>query len=258
MPTVYLMSYQFHATLFCIAFTVALVACVSNSKNRDEAELHLRMGTGYLQEGNYPSALRELLLAEQLDPSNTMVQNNLGLAYFFRDRFELAAEHLKKAISLDSKFTEARNNYARVLIELTRYDQAISELKIVLDDLTYNEPAKAWVNMGLAYFQRGDFKTARDRFASAIQNNRNHCLAHTLYGRSLLELGELQTAATALDSAVVVCRPSKYDEPHYFSGLTYYKLGRTSSAIARMEEVVKLYPEGRYAKKAESMLKLMK
>ena len=60
------------------------------------------------------------------------------------------------------------------------------------------------------------------------------------------------------DNAVVICKPVKFDEPHYFSGLTYYKLGKTTSAIARMEEVVQLYPQGHYAKRAESMLKLMK
>jgi Tfp pilus assembly protein PilF len=243
--------------VFCIAFA-ALASCTTANKDREEADLRLRLGTGYLQEGNYPLALRELLLAAKLDPRNAMVQNNLGLAYFFRERYELSAEHLQNAISIDPKYSEARNNFARVLIELTRYDQAIRELKVVLDDLTYPDPAKAWVNLGLAYFQKGEYATARDRFATAIQNDRNHCLAHTLYGRSLLELGELQTAASALDNAVVVCRPVRYDEPHYFSGLTYYKLGRASSAIARMEEIVKLYPDGRYAKKAESMLKLMR
>jgi Tfp pilus assembly protein PilF len=251
------MSHHVIISVFCIAFA-ALASCATSGKDREEADLRLRLGTGYLQDGNYPQALRELLEAEKLDPRNAMVQNNLGLAYFFRERYEIAADHLKNAISLEPKYSEARNNYARVLIELTRYDQAIRELKIVLDDLTYADPAKAWVNMGLAHFQKGDFSTARERFATAIQNDRNHCLAHTYYGRSLLELGELQTAAAALDNAVVVCRPVRYDEPHYFSGLTYYKLGRASSAIARMEEVVKLYPEGRYAKKAESMLKLMR
>jgi type IV pilus assembly protein PilF len=238
--------------------TMLLTSCASSEKARDEAELRLRIGTSYLQSGNYPYALRELQTAEKLDPKNEMIQNNLGLVYFFRDRYELSASHLKRAIDMKPEFAEARNNYARVLIELTRYDQAIAELKRVVEDLTYPDPAKAWVNMGLAYFRKGDFATARSRFAQAIQLNRDNCLAQNLYGRTLLELGKLQDATQALDNAIVICRRLKYDEPNYFSGLAYYKLGKASSAIARMEEVVKLYPDGAYAKKAESMLKLMK
>lgn len=238
---------------------LALVSCATTStKDRELAKYRLRIGTAYLETGDYPAALRELLLAEKLDPKNEMIQNNLGLTYFFRERYDLAAEHLKRAVELKPTFTEARNNYARVLIEQAKYEEALKELKTVLDDLTYSDPAKAWVNVGLAYFNKGDFAQAKNALATAIQIDRNHCLGQTLYGRSLLELGELTAAARALDNAVVVCRPSKFDEPHYYSGLTYYKLGKTSAAIARLEEVIKLYPQGQYAKKAESMLKLMK
>ena len=242
-----------------LAFVIlGFCACMTTSKDREEAELRLQIGSRHLEKGDYPSALRELLLAEKADPKNVKVHNNLGLVYFFRDKFDLASSHLRRALELDPKFTEARNNLGRVLIEQTRYDQAIKELKIVVDDLTYADPAKAWVNMGLAHFHKGDFTRARDSFATAVQINRNHCLGQTFYGRSLLELGDLNTAAQTLDNAVVICRPLKFDEPHYFSGLAYYKLGRTSSAIARLEEVTKLYPQSRFAQKAESMLKLMK
>ena len=242
----------------CTALALSLIACVSAKKERNEAELHLRIGTAYLAKGNFPYALAELQTAEKLDPENPMVQNNLGLVYFFDEHYAESEQHLARAMKLKPDFTEARNNHARVLIELTRYDAAIAELKTVLADLTYPEPAKAWVNLGLAYFRKGDFAAARDKFAQAVQLDRDHCLAQTYYGRSLLELGHLGDAAQALDNAVLICKTMKFDEPHYFSGLTYYKLGKTTSAIARMEEVVQLFPQGRYAKRAESMLKLMK
>jgi type IV pilus biogenesis/stability protein PilW len=241
-----------------LLLSLALSACSSTQKQVEEAELHMRIGTSFLSQGNYPNALRELLIAEKLDPKSALVQNNLGLAYFWRERLDLSAKHLRRAVELNPEFTEARNNYARVLIELTRYDQAIAELKTVLSDLTYGDPAKAWVNLGMAYFRKGDYGTAKEKFAQAVQINRDHCLGQTLYGRSLLELKQFEAAAHALDNAVVICRPAQFDEPYYFSGLTYYRLGRTSSAVARMEEVLKLYPNGLYAKRAESMLKLMK
>jgi type IV pilus assembly protein PilF len=241
-----------------LAFSWTISGCATPKRDREEAELRLRIGTSFLAQGNYPNALRELLIAERLAPRNPVIQNNLGLAYFLRDRPETAAEHLQKALKLQPDYSEARNNYARVLIELTRYNQAIGELKKVLNDLTYDDPAKAWVNIGLAHFRKKDFASAKNSFIEAIKLNRNHCMGQTYYGRSLLELGEVEASVTALDNAIVVCKSSTFEEPQYYSGLAYYKLGRTSSAISRMEEIVKNNPQGDFAKRAESMLKLMK
>lgn len=232
--------------------------CATNSKTREEAALRGQIGTAHLARGNYPAALRELMQAEKLDPKNVSVQNNLGLVYFFRNRFDTSLSHLSRALEIAPEYSDARNNYARVLIEVGRFDEARKQLDQVLADLTYNEPAKAWVNYGLLYFKKKDYEAARTKFAEAIKINRDNCLAQTLYGRSLLEMGKGEIAAQALDNAVVVCRPQQYDEPFYYSGLAYYKLGRTSAAIARMEEIMKLYPQGTYAVKAESMLKLMR
>lgn len=243
-----------------LLLTLIVSGCASQ-KTKDEAQLHARIGTALLQQGHYPEALRELLTAESMNPRDAGIQNNLGLAYFMRERYKLAATHLENALAIDPKYSEARNNYGRVLIEMGRYEQAVRELNKVIDDLTYTDPAKALVNLGLAYFRKGNFDEARKVFSKAIGINRENCLAQTMYGRSLFEAAKFELAAQSLDNATVVCRagnPAGYDEPQYYGGLAYYKLGKTSAAVSRMEDVVKLYPDGQYAKKAESLLKLMK
>src|SRR3954470_15265831 len=136
---------MFRTLIFTALF---LVACTSPA-HKEESRLHLQLGTSYLQNGRYPDALRELWLAEKDDPENSMVQNNLGLTYFIREKNNLAEQHLRRAVELDSHYSEARNNLARVLIEQKKYDVAISELNRVLNDLTYNDAPKALTNMGL-------------------------------------------------------------------------------------------------------------
>ncbi len=248
-------------TLISIALLVTVLTGCASQKTKDEAQLHARIGTALLQQGHYPDALRELLTAEKMDSNDPSIQNNLGLAYFMREKYKTAADHLEKALELNAAYSEARNNYGRVLIELGRYDQAIHELQRVVNDLTYPDPSKAYVNLGLAYFRRGNYADAKALFSKALKNNRDNCLAQTLYGRSLFELSSFESAAQSLDNASLICRANGgagFDEPQYYSGLAYYKIGKTSSAISRMEEIVKLYPDGRYAKKAENLLKLMK
>lgn len=241
-----------------VSLTLALLMCACVSAHRkEEALLHLQVGSSFLREGRYPDALRELLLAEKADPSNPIVQNNLGLVYFIREKNELAEKHLQKAIDLQSNYTDALNNHARVLIEMKKYDRAVSELQKVLKDLTYSEGDKALTNLGLAYFRQGKYNEAKKYTSQAIRLNRNSCLAYTLYGRSQLELGEFNPAANSLDAAVVICKPASFDEPHYFSGLAYDKAGDKQKAIARLEEVIRLYPAGKYTRKAQAMLNLI-
>lgn len=227
-------------------------------KDKAKADLYLRMGISEIESGNYPSALRSLLKAEELDPKNPATQNNLGLVYFHRERLDLAEKHVRRAVDLDSKYTEARNNLARIFIEKGNFAAAEKELKIVLNDLTYPSPEKAYVNMGLVKFNLKDYSEARKTFGKVLQTNPEDCVASTYVGRSLFELNDYSTAAEALDRAIGFCQRSLFDEPHYFSALAYFRLGEKAKSVARFEEVIKLYPNGQYREKAKGMLSLIR
>ncbi|XGC80794.1 tetratricopeptide repeat protein [Bdellovibrio bacteriovorus] len=238
---------------------LSLLGCASQSKQKKEkAELFLRMGISQLESGNYPYALRDLLKAEELDSDNAVIQNNLGLVYFFRDRQDLATKHLNKALEIDPKYSEARNNLSRVLIEKGQFAEAEKELKIVLDDLTYPNPEKAYINLGLAKFNQKDYTGARKSFMKVLEGAPDDCISNTYIGRSFFEAEEYQRASEALDRAISFCQKSLYDEPHYYSALAYYRLGEKSKSQTRFEEVVKYYPNGKYRDKAKGMLSLLR
>jgi len=238
---------------------LALTSCASmGNEEKQAAMLHQQIGTSHLMNGNYPLALTELLIAEDLDPSNPSIQNNLGLAYFVRDRLELSEKHTRQALKLDPKFSDARNNLARILIERSKFPEAIKELQPVLDDLTYTSPEKPLTNMGVAYFKMGQFEKAKGYFAKAIDYKRDDCQAQNFYGRTLYEMKDFKRAQEALDRAVGFCMRGQFDEPHYYSALTLYQLGQKSRAVTRFEEVIKLYPHGNYVEKSKSMLETIK
>ncbi|PIS10732.1 MAG: hypothetical protein COT73_07710 [Bdellovibrio sp. CG10_big_fil_rev_8_21_14_0_10_47_8] len=222
------------------------------------ADLHLQIGTSQLNSGNYPQALQELLTAEDLDGDNPVIQNNLGLAYFVRNRYDLSEKHIRKALDQKSDYTDARNNLARLLIEKGQLDEAIKEAKSAAEDLTYTSPEKPMINLGLAYFKQGKFAEAKTHFLKAIDYQRDNCLANSYYGRSLYELKDKARAAAALDRAVGFCQRTQFDEPHYYSALTYYAMGQKDKAVARFEELIKLYPNGAYVDKSKIMLETIR
>lgn len=245
--------------LIWILCVFGLAGCAGTEKqNRERADLYLRMGASHIEAGNYPFALRDLLKSEEYNPKNPATQNNLGLVYFMREKYDLSVQHFKKALELDPQFSDSRNNLARVYIEQGKFKDAEDELKKVLNDLTYPTPEKAYINLGLAKFNQKQFQAALHFFSKVLQSHPDDCIANTYRGRSLFEMKDYGTAAEALDRAIGFCQKNLYDEPHYYSALTYYRLGNKAKATARFEEIIKLYPNGNYREKSKGMLELLR
>jgi type IV pilus assembly protein PilF len=244
---------------FILIFSFLLSACGTfNSADKKTAELELQLGTSQLQSGNYPQALTSLLRAEKLDPESAVIQNNLGLAYYVREHFTEAEAHLRNAIKLQENYSDAHNNLGRTLIELGDYSQAVAELNIAAKDLTYPTPEKPLINLGVAYFKMKKYETAMTYLGKALNIQRDNCMAHNYYGRSLYELKSYPKAAQELDHAASFCQRTMFDEPLYYSALSYYEIGQRDLAMDRLGTLMKLYPNGKYIDRAKSMLEMMR
>lgn len=243
-----------------LAVSLLLIFGCASSRKKDEekSELYLQMGISQFQNGNYPLALRDLLKSEELNPDNVNTQNTLGLTYFMREHYDLAEQHLRRALEIQPTYTESRNNLGRVLIEEGKYVEAEKELAIVLNDLTYGDAVKAYINMGLARFNQKNYPLALQAFDHAVKEKPDSCIPNAYRGRSYFEIKDYPKAAEALDRAIGFCQKELYDEPHYYSALAYYRMGDKSKAIARFEELIKYYPNGTYRDKAKGMLDLIR
>lgn len=240
---------------------LVITSCTSTqreSKDEKKAQLYLEIGTAHLTKGNYPQALRELLNAERFDAKNHVIQNNLGLAYMVRDRFDDAERHFLKALDLKDDFTDARNNLGRLYVEAGAYPKAIETLKIAAADLTYLNPDKTWSNLGHAYFMSKQFPEAKNAFQKSLGFRRGSCFTLNYYGRSLYEIEKFKEAAESLDQAIKTCEKSKFEEPYYYSALSFYKLGNIDMARARLREVLAYFPKGQFESKASELLEIMK
>lgn len=232
--------------------------CQSTSSDRTKslAELHLRLGTNALERGNYPDALKELLTAESLTPKDPIVQNNLGLAYFMREKYDQSEIHIRRAIEYAPSFTDAKNNLGRVLIEKKRYPEAKKYLFEVIEDLTYPMPGKAHINLGLALFGEQNYPEAKEHFVKAISYDRENCLAHNFYARTLLELKDHKKAAAAFDKAEGFCLKQNFDEPIYFSAVNFFRMGEVYKAKLKFEALIE--KNSNYKEKAEQMLEVLR
>ena len=118
--------------ILIISTIVSVVSCSTapSKADHERAILHLQIGTAYLTSGQYPMAMTELLKAEQLDPTNPMILNNLGLAFYVRGKLKPAEEKFRAAIRSDGMYSVGKNNLSRVLIDTGRTAEAIRILRI--------------------------------------------------------------------------------------------------------------------------------
>lgn len=246
--------------IIIVPFVISVVGCSLFSKtkpDKERAQLHMQIGTGYLSQGLYPQAMSELLKAEQMDPENPMILNNVGLAYFVRGKLKQAEGKFRAAVKLDGRYSDAKNNLARTLIDQDRMDEAVRILNSVEGDLTYQFPEKTTANLGMAHFKLGNYQRAEEYLLRSLQVRRQNCVTAHYYGRTLMELKRVEQSAQMLDQAVEWCRASRFEEPLFFSAMSYYSLGEKEKSRARLEELLKDYPKSKYVAKAKGMLQLL-
>lgn len=231
---------------------------LNNSDRMETADLHMQIGISHLQRENYPEALKEFLIAEDLAPSNPAVQSNLALTYFFREKYDLAEKHYLKSISLKPNFTEAKNNLARVYIEIGKLNKAEPLLKEVLKDLTFSEYPSAYTNYGILEFKRSNFIVSKNLIKKSLEIDRESCENHLYLGRNYLELNEISLAVDQLDKSITFCKDRNTDEPLYYSALANYRNKQRDRAMVRFEELLQLYPTGKNSEKTKKMLDLIR
>lgn len=246
--------------LLVFLLSLSLISCssINRAENQETASLHMEIAIGYIQKDNLPLALKELLIAEDMDPKNPVIQSNLGLVYFLRERFELAERHYLRAISYKSDYTEAKNNLARVFIEIGQYKKAEPYLIEAMQDLTFSDYAAVYANYGILEFKRKNYSAAKAKLKKSLESDRENCITHVYLGRSYLELKELVLATDQLEKAISFCRPVGIDEAHYYAALAFFRSNQRDRAMVRFEELIKIFPNGQNAEKAKQMLALIK
>ncbi len=150
-------------------------APVISEQERKTARVHYDMGVAAMQQGNINEAMRELSLANKHDNRMPEVHNALGLAYHAKGQIDKAINHYKKAMELRKDFSEARNNYAVLLMDLGRYAEAAEEFKAIIEDIMYPTPHFAEANLGWACYKQGDNENAIAHLRNALATDANFC-----------------------------------------------------------------------------------
>lgn len=248
--------------LFFIAIIFNFSACSTNKVKsqksaRERAFLYQDIGMGYLRGRNYPAALKQLLIANKLAPNEPSILNNLGVAFHYRGRVDLAQKHIEQALTINPEYTEARTNLGQILIENKKYSQALKHLLTAREDLTYPHPEKVHTNLARAYFYLANHAAAEKELNLALKVNRNYCPALTYKVKNLFYLKRYSRTYQLADHTKINCPTSTPEEMLYFGGMSFYLSGKRDQAENRFTTLIKKYPNTEYTEKAKIALKTL-
>src|SRR5665647_1123166 len=223
--------------LACGLLILSSCASKKDSLNQKQANLYFGAGTQSLIDQKYTDALASLLKANELDPDNSQILNNLGMAYYFKGERDLAVTNLNQALKIDEKNSDARVNLASIYYKDGNYDQAEKIYKVVLQDLTYDKQARTLYNLGVMQLQvRKNMASAENYFLKSIKEDENYCPSHFQMGIIHYKQGSFNKALRNFKNASLgTC----YESPasHYYQALTLTELHRYEDAHLKFAEI---------------------
>ena len=231
---------------------VTISGCVGAQRHgvpANSAKDHYTRALQYLSVGAAEQAVKELNDALKLDPTNAEFHNALAFAYHYEGRYQFALTHYAKALELAPGYAEAHVNLAALFLDLARWDDAVAQGREALKLTTYQNPEKAYNNIGLAYMGKGDLISARRAFRDALAFHDNFPEAHRNLGTVYFQQGQVEDAIREFREAVRL-RPN-YAEALTDLGVAYLERGSKAEAVTQFQRVIQLDPESELAELAK-------
>jgi tetratricopeptide (TPR) repeat protein len=234
----------------CVLLTGLLISCTTKNveEQKAQAEATRNLGEAYLRQGKYRVALKHLKKAEDLYPSDHILQDDLGLAYLYLKDPEQAIPHFKKALELKDDYSPARNNLGNAYAEKKEWDKAIEQYKIVTSDLLYGTPQFPLSNLGVVYYELQEYGISAQYYLKALDIEPNFVQA--LYGlaKTYMAMDRVPDAIAKLEKAVGI---SPVSDVLYFELARAYGLnGNDTKALSAYHKVVEINPNSTLADRA--------
>ncbi|MGE3610882.1 MAG: tetratricopeptide repeat protein [Bacteriovoracaceae bacterium] len=240
--------------LFVLASLVLLSACSSKSnQNAKQAALYFGAGTQSLMDQQYTDALNSLLKANELDPKNSEILNNLGMAYYFKGEKELAIKHLNLSLEYNENNSDAKQNLASIYFKDGNLKNAEKLYKEVLRDLTYDKQARTLYNLGMIEIQNKNNLAAEDYFQKSIKEDENYCPSYFQIGLLKYNQRQFNKALRNFKEATQgLCTNSPI--AHYYQGLSLTELRRFDDARIKFDEIESRFKKSIYAIKSRNKI----
>ena len=221
-----------------------------------KASYHYQMGVSKLGESDATGALIELTEAEKLKPDDPAILYGLARAYFEKKKFLIAEEKYLAALKLKPDNSAVRNDLGVNYLEMKRWDEAINQFKLAINDIFFQGHNEAKINLGLAYLGKNDHDAALGEFRKLIPLIPRDPRPRYYMGMVYAAMDKNELASGEFKKAVELY--PEYTLAYYQQGLVSLKLKLNAQAAAAFREVVRLAPDSEVGQLSREQLDQLK
>lgn len=170
------------------------------SKSPNDPFVNNLLGVLMRQRGQTTEAARLLAFAINLKPDFADAHNNYALVLQDQRKIEQAIFHYNQCLKLNPKSGQAHSNLGSVFFECEKFEQALIHFEnaIAIDP----ENAAAANNVGVIHFESGDVTKALEYFKKATEIAPNFSEALNNIGNALKSMGRFEDALAYYEKAV--------------------------------------------------------
>ncbi len=148
------------------------------------AEYNAELGVKYLQNGRLQLANQKLEKALEQNPDSANAHHYYAILQQRLKQNSKAEQHFKRALALNNKNPEIRNNYGSFLCSIGRHQAAVQQFLIAIKDPLYSTPEYAYTNAGICSYKAKKPADAERYFRLALKKRHN-------FGSALLQMSKL-------------------------------------------------------------------
>ncbi|HWP94505.1 MAG TPA: type IV pilus biogenesis/stability protein PilW [Gammaproteobacteria bacterium] len=158
-----------------LPLAVLLAACVTEGPVapdeealRNAANINVRLGVAYLQQGKLDLAKEKLEKAVEQDPKLPAAHTAVALLYERLGEMDKAKDHYRRALRLAPNDPAVRNNYGTFLCRRNELREAVEQFVAAARNPLYPTPAAAWTNAGVCARRIPDLEAAERYLREAL------------------------------------------------------------------------------------------
>jgi Tfp pilus assembly protein PilF len=227
-----------------------------SAQQRRTAEIHHDLGVEALRAGRFPDALREFDAALASDDGMAEAHRGRGIVLDFGyGKLDEAEKAYRRAIAIRPSYSEAHNDLGQLLARTGRYDDAVHEFDLALENMLYKEPFVARCNKGLAIWRSGRKDEGLSLMRACVAQAPAYCRGRRDLGRVLLDEKRTKEAVEELSAYARYCE--KIPDAHLQLGLARMKAGDVAGArdeFVRCRELGDGTPDGEECRKSLALL----
>ncbi len=172
---------------------------------------------------------------------------DLAQVYYHMDRLSEAINVLKLGMERVPPDYELFSNFVSSLVIARRYDEVIAAIKGSKFQAMETDPA-AWVNLGVAYSNKGDLDNAKTAYEKALSLDEHNPTVYNNLAAVYLRLSRKTTDQILFARCIEYFKKAIELDPSYVSpynglGAAYSLTGNLDGAITCWEKALKLKPD---------------